>query len=224
MNDNAQKQKPVPAPPVNMPKKEEPAVKNDSLNKKPDVAVIKPQPQPAKEYEPSKEASSSIVGNDNNLPVRRPVVSDRITKLKADSIQIARKPEAAKSVYTNNPAEPHYVVFVLNKVDPVYATEARNAFNRYNRESYASQNLELSAVPLNDDIKLILFKSFSNASTALDHISRARKITQTDIIPWLTVTKYSFVMITQSSLDVLMNTKDLASYKQFLNQLYPGQF
>ncbi len=38
--------------------------------------------------------------------------------------------------FTNAPAEPHYVVLLLNKVDIVFSNEAKTAFARFNRETF----------------------------------------------------------------------------------------
>ncbi|MEJ7673913.1 MAG: hypothetical protein WKF59_14745 [Chitinophagaceae bacterium] len=32
----------------------------------------------------------------------------------------------------------------MDKVDPVYISEARNAFNRYNREKFSEQSIEIA--------------------------------------------------------------------------------
>lgn len=143
---------------------------------------------------------------------------------RADSLRMANRPRISNALYSENPAEPHYAVLVLNKVDPVYATEARNAFNRYHRETYGNNKIDITTLSLNDDIKLILLNNLENANAALDYISKTKKVSQTEIIPWLTPQKYSFVMITGSNLEILKNTKDLTAYTSFLKQLYPAIF
>lgn len=176
-----------------------------------------------KAVQPGKEANAASVKLSNN-PTEKPKINIDVSKRKADSLQIIKKPTATSIAYANDPSQSHYVVLVLDKVDPVYATEARNAFSRYHREKYNNKNIEISAFTLNDETRFVLLKNFENAPVALDYILKTRKLTQSDIIPWLTAEKYSFVMITESNLELLKTRKDIISYKKFLNEAYPGQF
>lgn len=212
---------------VIQPPKQEIAVTSDKKitlppDKKPDIPTEQPDTV-TKAAEPGKEANAALIKSNNN-PTEKPKVSIDLSKRKADSLQIITKPAATNLAYTNDPAQPHYVVLVLDRVDPVYATEARNAFSRYHRERYNNKNIEISALTLNDDTRFVLLKNFENASVALDYILKTKKLTQSDIIPWLTVEKYSFIMITESNLELLKTKKDISSYKKFLNEAYPGQF
>ncbi|MEJ7737377.1 MAG: tetratricopeptide repeat protein [Chitinophagaceae bacterium] len=185
---------------------------------------ITPDSVVAKEIQPQRDANSSIVKGGINQPINKPAIENRLLKGKADSLQIVKKPDYIKTAYSRNDAEAHYVVFVLDKVDPVYATEAVNAFNRYHRENYTGQAIEITSLALTGEVKLLLFKNFENAATALDYVQRARKRTENEIIPWLTAQKYSFAILAESNLEVLQNTKDITSYKKWLTDSYPGLF
>ncbi|MEO5996572.1 MAG: hypothetical protein ABIN89_07580 [Chitinophagaceae bacterium] len=149
-------------------------------------------------------------------------------KRRADSVAkadlVKKMPVVTNATYSNKPAEAHYVVLVLEKVDPVYATEARNAFNRYHRENYNDKNIGTSSYSLSDDTKLLLINNFENAASALNYVEKARKLTSTEIIPWLTPQKYSFLLISASNLEILKNTKNITFYKKFLKELYPDKF
>jgi cell division septation protein DedD len=127
-------------------------------------------------------------------------------------------------VLTNNATTPHYVAIVLNKVDPVYVNEARNAFNRYNREEYAAKGFTVNNRSVSDEIKLVLIGTFANANEAITYIDKTKKLAATEIVPWLPAAKYSFIIITDNNLQVLMNTKDVNALKNFLQQNYPGKF
>ncbi|MBO9205064.1 MULTISPECIES: type IX secretion system periplasmic lipoprotein PorW/SprE [Niastella] len=142
---------------------------------------------------------------------------------KKDSVKA--KVEAPKPlVLTHNAEIPHYVAIVLDKVDPVYINEARNAFNRYNREQYSAKGFTVNNQTVTDDIKLVLIGTFLNANEAIAYIDKTKKLAATEIIPWLPAAKYSFVIITENNLQVLMNTKDVNALKNFLNQNFPGKF
>ncbi len=133
-------------------------------------------------------------------------------------------PPAAKSVYSFNAQQPQMVMVVLEKVDPVYVTETRNAFNRYNREKYYNKTIEINNIPLDDNIKLVVLKPFENADAAIDYIEKARKLTRGDIIPWLPADKYGLYMISQENLDLLLASKDFSAYKKALADAFPGKF
>jgi hypothetical protein len=127
-------------------------------------------------------------------------------------------------VLTHNAEIPHYVAIVLDKVDPVYQNEARNAFNRYNREQYSAKGFSVNNQSVSDDIKLVLIGTFPNANEAISYIDKTKKLAASEIIPWLPAAKYSFIIITDNNLQVLMNTKDVNAVKNLLNQNYPGKF
>ncbi|MEO6914773.1 MAG: tetratricopeptide repeat protein, partial [Chitinophagaceae bacterium] len=141
-----------------------------------------------------------------------------------DSAKIVKAPEISFSGFTSKPDMPHNVVLVFDRVDPVYVTEARNAFNRFNREKYLSKNIEAISVSLSDDVKFLVLKNFENANAALLYIENTSKFTKTDIIPWLTPTKYSFVLMTDENLEKLKASKDLGNYRKFLTLAFPGKF
>ncbi|MCC6289200.1 MAG: hypothetical protein IT249_15075 [Chitinophagaceae bacterium] len=134
-----------------------------------------------------------------------------------------KKPVIKQSGFTYNPSEPHYVVIVLNKVDVVYINEVKNAFNRYNRESYRAQPIEMTIETLDESNKFILMSDFADAAAALEYVEKTKKIAGAQIVPWLAADKYSLTIISPSNLEVLKTTKNLDQYKNFVQSSYPGQ-
>jgi hypothetical protein len=130
----------------------------------------------------------------------------------------------ARTAYTFDPLQPQMVMIVLDKVDPVYVTETRNAFHRYNREKYYNRTFEINNIPLDDNIKFVVLKPFDNAESAIDYIEKAKKLAGGDIVPWLPADKYSFYMISQANLDLLIASKDFNWYKESLIKAFPGKF
>ena len=82
----------------------------------------------------------------------------------------------------------------------------------------------MTNLSLTDDIKLVLFKNYTNAATAIDYIEKARKVAASEIIPWLNAQKYAFMIISESNLQVLQTTKDINAYRKFLVQSFPNYF
>jgi outer membrane protein assembly factor BamD (BamD/ComL family) len=147
------------------------------------------------------------------------------TKTIADSLLAAKKPAAPVSTnFVNLPAQPHYVVLVMDKVDPVYVSEAKNAFNRYNQEKYYNKQIDITPLPITDDLRFMLMGKFDNAAAAIDYLTSTRKVAAAEIIPWMPAAKYSFIIITDGNLEVLKNSKDIAAYKKFLIQNFKDTF
>lgn len=139
----------------------------------------------------------------------------------------ARKPivqPKASSVYKFDAGMKHYAMIILDKVDPLFVNEVKNAFNRYNKEVYYNQTYDITTVDFDADKKLVLIGNFANAQEVVDYIQKSKRIAANEIIPWLKADKYSFSIMTDTNLPILLDKKDLGQYKQFLDQNLPGKF
>ncbi|MEO7802747.1 MAG: hypothetical protein ABIR81_12140, partial [Ginsengibacter sp.] len=131
-----------------------------------------------------------------------------------------KKPVIKNGAFSFNAEEPHYVVMWLDKVDPVFISEARNAFNRYNREKSAVEPLEIVRDTLDKDRTLLVFRQFGNAAAAYKYNERVRRDALVEI-SWLPANKYSFFIISQANLDILKENKDFAGYVTLLSKALP---
>ena len=159
----------------------------------------------------------------NVQPVKpvQPLVVNNVPKPDTSTV---KPPVNVSSSYVNSPNEAHYVVLLLNKVDPVFSNEAKNAFLRFNRTNYQAKNYSADLFELNADYKLLLIAPFTNAQDAISYIEKTKPRTATEIIPWLKGGKYFFSILTNGNFDVLKLNKDVDVYKAFLNQYFPGKF
>ena len=155
-----------------------------------------------------------------------PADSAKIVKNKqpVDSSRVIRNAPVFTSVFVYAPEKTHTVAVLLTKVDPVYVTETRNAFNRYNRETYYNRTFDINILALDDTSKLVVISGFDSAGAALDYMSKAQKLAPREIIPWLQAGKYSFLILSDQNLDLLKTNKDMAGYKKFLYYYFPGKF
>jgi outer membrane protein assembly factor BamD (BamD/ComL family) len=128
------------------------------------------------------------------------------------------------SAYTFDVAQQHYAVVVLNKVDQIFSNESKNAFARFSRERFYTQNPGLSVAELDSSNKLLLIGPFNNAQEAIDYTMQAKKLAASEIIPWLKPERYSFLIIAPNNLELLQEKKDLLKYKAFLEANVPGKF
>ncbi|HEX7846345.1 MAG TPA: hypothetical protein VF476_11145, partial [Chitinophagaceae bacterium] len=179
--------------------------------------VFVPNTNPSKpDTAASKPVQQHVVNN--NPPVTKPTTTDSVGTNKP----VVTAPKA--TAFSFNAETPHFVVLVLNKVDPVFVNEAKNAFARYNRDTYFNKQMTAELTELDAENRLVLISPFKNAQEAIDYINKAKPKTATEIIPWLKGGKYSYSVITSSNLDVLKGSKDLEAYNQFINQHLPGKF
>ncbi len=151
-----------------------------------------------------------VAANNNNIPVK-----DTTTTKSLPPVSTA---------FTYSPNDAHYVVLILSKVDPVFVNEAKNAFVRYNRDTYYNKTFTAELFELNPDNRLLLIAPFKTAQEAIEYIEKTRPKTPTEILPWLKGGKYSLSILNNSNFDVLKNTKDIEKYKEFINNQLPGKF
>ncbi|MEJ7914355.1 MAG: hypothetical protein WKF70_14455, partial [Chitinophagaceae bacterium] len=133
-------------------------------------------------------------------------------------------PVKAGSLFTFKPDVPYFAVVVLDRVDPVFGNEARNAFSRFNKEKFYNLPLDIKLVIVNDDIRLLVISTFTNVQGAIDYVQNTKPVAASQIVPWLKGDKFTFSIISQENLDVVINTKDFAAYTRFLNQAVPVKF
>ncbi len=152
------------------------------------------------------------------LPVTAPVKDSVKTKV------VPPPPAVVATPYSFKATDKYFVVLVLNKVDPVFINEAKNAFFRYNRETYYNKTYTAELVQLDNDNRLLLMGLFTDANDAVSYVEKTRPKTVTDIIPWLKGGKYYFTIITENNLQLLKESKELDAYKRFLEEHLPGKF
>ncbi len=154
-------------------------------------------------------------------------------KIKKDSTRINIKmPDPAQlkrqalfvSPFVWAPDKPQSVVLVMTKVDPVYVTESKNAFDRYNRENFYSKNYSTDKISLSDTTKMMSIHGFENAAAALAYLNKAGNAAPREIIPWLPVTKYYFIIIDDQNLEILNANKNMDLYRNFLQVYSPDMF
>ena len=149
-----------------------------------------------------------------NKPVAPPVVKDTVAKV---------APPLSSGPFVMALNAPHHVLMILNKVDQVYITEARNAFIRYNRENYYGQTININKDALDADNNLLVITSFPDAATALQYATKIKKDAASEI-SWLPANKYSFLIITEENLQLLKTNKNITGYKALLNTQFPNRF
>ncbi|HEV2353906.1 MAG TPA: hypothetical protein VGR89_06675, partial [Puia sp.] len=165
-------------------------------------------------------AAKPIVVPGNKLPTG----SNGVKAAGKDTAQLAAKLRTRNSAFVLDPNVPHSVVMVMTRVDPVYVSEARNAFNGYNQENFYSQNLTAENASLSDSVKMLVIGSFPTDKEAMTYMGSVRALAPRQIVPWLPQGKYFFLIISGANLQLLLTNKDLQAYRTFLSEAYPGKF
>ncbi len=178
----------------------------------------------------------SVTRNADDTVTRKPIT---VIQPKTDSIRVqpvvinnpkpvkdtvSTKPATTNAPYKFNANEPYYVVLVLNKVDPVFVNEAKNAFARFNKDTYYNKTMTADLFQVDPDNRILLLSPFKDAQEAVAYVETVRPKTPTEILPWLKGGKYSFIVLTDQNFDLLKIYKDIDAYKAFLNQYLPGKF
>lgn len=125
--------------------------------------------------------------------------------------------------YVYNATDPYTVLMYFDEVDPVYLTEARTAYQRYNSSSFGGQNIPLKIYEGDKDNTWMEMGLFSDVTTALGYMEEWKKNAR-QIVPWLPELKYNFVIISDRNLEMLKSRKNMEEYKTFLRQYIKDKF
>jgi tetratricopeptide (TPR) repeat protein len=137
---------------------------------------------------------------------------------------VTAPPLTESKTYTFNASDTQYVVVVLNNVDPIFVTEGRNAFNRFNQDTYADKRYDVFNRKVNQQYNFILIGPFANAGDAVTYIDRTKAVAKTRIVPWLTADKYSFLMISNHNMALVLDKQDVEGYHTFIQKIFPDKF
>lgn len=156
---------------------------------------------------------------------QKPILENGVIKPGSATLNPDKKlaPPVKNAEFIFDPTEPQNVMMVLTKVDPVYSSEARNAFNRYNSQVNYSSNIQIIKDTLDTDRILLIFSPFISADEAMKYRDKLIHAAPAEI-SWLPAQKYAFYIISDANLELLKEKKNLQSYIDLLNKKYPGKF
>jgi outer membrane protein assembly factor BamD (BamD/ComL family) len=153
-------------------------------------------------------AGKPIIGNKPGMD------TTAIKPLKEGKIEMA---------YIYNATDPYTVLMYFDEVDPVYLTEARTAYQRYNSSSFGGQNIPLKIYEGDKENTWMEMGQFSDVTTALGYMDEWKKNAR-QIVPWLPELKYNFVIISDRNLEMLKTRKNMQEYRTFLRQYIKDKF
>lgn len=191
----------------------------DVVRAQDDKVVMPAETVPTKKVQPSKQqAPSAVVPN----TVKKPTV---------DSSAVILKPAAVASTekalpYNIDANGPQMVAIVLENIDPAYVNEVNYSFSNHPKRNYVRAPVTVEKKKLRDKLWLILIRSdyFTNATTTYEYIDYIKPLAAKEILTWLDVKKYHFIMLSTENLQKLEADPKLDVYEQILKQTFPGKF
>jgi len=177
--------------------------------------VIEPRDTMQREEpEPVEVEKDSITLGNTDKPVIKDSSAPAPIEKPADSVT-ASEGRIISGSFVYERKAPHHVVMVLEKVDQVYISESRNAFNLYNRARVSALRIEIENLRYSDSLNFIIMKGFSNADEALKYTQNVEEEASVTIVPWLPSEKYYFIVISEENLQKLIETGNIPGYQTF---------
>jgi hypothetical protein len=134
------------------------------------------------------------------------------------------KDTKVEMAYIYNANEPHVVLMVFEKVDPIYMSESRIAFQRYNNSAHTTETITLTVHEgKEDELSWMDMGPFSTITSVLGYFDEI-KANAKSIVPWLPADKYQFIVISQTNLDILNKRQNLEEYRLFIRQYVKDKF
>jgi outer membrane protein assembly factor BamD (BamD/ComL family) len=124
----------------------------------------------------------------------------------------AKKPLRKAGEYYFDSTTKHYAAILLDKVDPLFVTEVKNAYFRFNREHYRDKTFNMNVVDLDATRKIVLVGDFPSAREALAYMQSAKQAAAGEVMPWLTANHYSFSIITDDNLPLRLMSKRIRDF------------
>jgi tetratricopeptide (TPR) repeat protein len=180
----------------------------------------------------AKEDSQVVVFDESKKVNVNPAVKNEAPVIKNETIQPQKPvinpekklaPPVKNAQFSFNPTDSQNVLMVLTKVDPVYVSEARNAFNRFNSQSAATNQIQIVKDTLDSERSFLVFSEFIDADEAIKYLDKLKQQSPVQV-SWLPAQKYRFYIISESNLELLKQNKNLQGYIDLLNKKYPGKF
>lgn len=131
-----------------------------------------------------------------------------------------QKNDFTPSIYVYNASETHMFLVLADKRS-VQISELKNRISDHNSKYFGTENLTVSAIPINENILLIGVSNFKDEKKALEYFQSARRNSLLYVM--LKKNGGNFFIISEGNYSRLYRSKDLDGYRKFSEQHYPAE-
>lgn len=126
--------------------------------------------------------------------------------------------DGPKTIFVYNPEEVHLFLVLADKRN-VKISELKNRLSDHNSKYYGTNNLTVSAIPINENILLLGVSNFPDQTKALEYFKSARRNSLLYVM--LKKNGGDYFVISEGNYSRLYKSKDLDGYRKFYSKKYP---
>jgi hypothetical protein len=114
-------------------------------------------------------------------------------------------------------------MLLFENIDPVYKSEAQNAFQRFNSKTRGAEEVKSQLHNPNDEFSWLQIGPFPAMASTLGYYDDVTANIKS-IIPWLSPEKYQLLIMSEKNMDTFKVRKDVSEYLLFIRQYIKGKF
>jgi len=122
------------------------------------------------------------------------------------------------TIFTHNTEETHMFLVLADK-RVVKISEMKNRLSDHNKKYFGTENLTISAIPINENVLLIGVSNFKDEAAAKAYLSTTKRNSLLYIL--LKKNGGNFFIISEGNYTRLYRSKDLEGYRKFYAKIYP---
>jgi len=122
------------------------------------------------------------------------------------------------TIFVHNSKETHMFLVLADK-RVVKISEMKNRISDHNKKYFGTENLTVSAIPINENVLLIGVSNFKDEATAKAYLSTTKRNSLLYIL--LKKNGGNFFIISEGNYTRLYRSKDLEGYRKFYAKIYP---
>ena len=135
-----------------------------------------------------------------------------------ESQKVGLNEQKETTIFTHNPSETHMFLVLADK-RVVKISEMKNRLSDHNKKYFGTENLTISAIPINENVLLIGVSNFKDETAAKAYLSTTKRNSLLYIL--LKKNGGNFFIISEGNYTRLYRSKDLEGYRQFYAKVYP---
>ncbi len=128
------------------------------------------------------------------------------------------KKEEEKSIFVYNPDKTHMFLILADR-RKIAINELKNRLSNHDSKYFGTDNLTISAIPINANVLLIGVSNFKNKIKAIDYLKTVRR--NSTLYALVRQNGGNYFVISEGNYARLYRSKDIKAYKTFYHKYYP---